>query len=105
MVSVVGSKVTVKPNDGSANKEFTFDTTTTPRLAPLLGTLKAGDQVTVTTLDGAAKSIIKIPSQAEIQSKMDAAKKRMEEMRKKMEERRNQRPAPSGRQTPGNTNA
>jgi|GEM_PF-2789331 len=104
VVSVSGSKVTVNPNDGSANKEFTFDTANAPRVARLLGALKAGDQVIVTTLDGAAKMIVKVPSQADIQKKRDEAKQRMDEMRKKIEERRSQRPSgPPARQTPAPT--
>ncbi len=94
VVSVSGNKVTITPNDGSANKEFTFDTTDKERLAAHIASLKAGDKVVVTTLDGVAQGIHKAPqkpSEDEIKERMDKAKERAEEMRKKMQERRENR--------------
>jgi preprotein translocase subunit YajC len=94
VVSVSGNKVTIKPNDGSANKEFTFDTTDKERLAAHIASLKEGDKVVVTTLDGVAQSIHKAPqrpSAEEIKERVDKAKERADEMRKKMEERRGNR--------------
>jgi len=94
VVSVSGSTVVVKPNDGSANKSFTFTTTDNQRLAGHITSLKEGDKVVVRTLDGAAKSIHKAPqrpSADEIKERVDKAKERADEMRKKMEERRSNR--------------